>query len=124
MSTPTPVPAPAVPWYQSPVQKAQVVAAVSALVALSPKLGSLVGIKTPAEASAWVESLFGAITFVAPILGSIWRARSKLQPLTLTKAGAASHPATVAAEVAAMPVSQHPATTAPTVDPTKPWGKI
>jgi hypothetical protein len=121
MSTPIPVSAPALPWYQSPVQKAQVVAAVSALVALSPKIGSLVGIKTPAEASAWVESLFGAITFIAPILGTIWRARSALQPLTLTKAGAAAHPATVAATVAAMPVSQ-PA--APAVDPTKPWGKI
>lgn len=86
----------AVPWYTSPVQRAQVTAALSALVALSPKLGKLIGINTPADTEAWVEGVFGAITLLAPIAGTIWRARSQLQPLTLTKAGAAAHPATVA----------------------------
>lgn len=107
MNTPLPVPIPtvagaAVPWYQSPVQRAQVVAMVSALVALSPKLGKLIGVNTPADAAVWVETVFGFITLVAPIVGTIWRARSKLQPLTLTQAKADVHPATIAAEKAAV----------------------
>lgn len=102
MSTPIPVPpVPAVPWYQSSVQKAQVAAAVSALVALSPKIGQALGIATPAAAAAWVETIFGAITLIAPIVGSILRARSALQPLTLTQGKADVHPATIAAERAA-----------------------
>lgn len=101
MSTPNPLPvvtvtAAAAPWYTSPVQKAQVVAAVSALVALSPKLGKLIGVNTHTEAAAWVETIFGFITLVAPILGALWRARSQLQPLTLTQAKADAHPATIA----------------------------
>jgi hypothetical protein len=106
MSTPNPVPpttlaGAAAPWYTSSVQKAQIVSIVSALVALSPKAGKLIGVNTPAEAAVWVETVFGFITLVAPILGSIWRARSKLQPLTLTKGNAEVHPATLAAEAVA-----------------------
>lgn len=98
MSTPVPIPtAPAIPWYQSPVQKAQIVAAVSAFIALFPKMGSFVGINTPTDVAPWVETVFGFITLLAPILGSIWRARSKLQPLTLTQANADAHPANQAA---------------------------
>ena len=98
-SPPTPVAA-AAPWYTSQVQKAQVAAAVSALVALSPKVGAWLGVKTPADVSAWVETVFGFITLAAPLIGTVLRARSKLQPLTLTKAKAAAHPATIAAVAA------------------------
>jgi hypothetical protein len=87
--------APVIPWYQSPVQRAQVTAAVSAVIALFPKVGGLIGVKTPDDIAVWVESVFGAVTVAAPILGAIWRAKSKLQPLTLTKAAAAAHPAAV-----------------------------
>jgi hypothetical protein len=82
MDNTTPI---AVPWYSSPVQKAQVVSAVTAAVALFPKAGALVGIKTPADIATWVEIIFGIATLVAPVVGSVWRARSTLQPLTLTQ---------------------------------------
>lgn len=124
MSTPTPVPAPAVPWYQSKVQIAQVVTLVSALAAISPKVANTFGLTSLAAIQTAVESIFGTIAVLAPVLGTIWRARSNLQPLTLTKASAAAHPATVSAAVAAMPISQAPAAaSAPIVDPAKPWGK-
>lgn len=102
MSTPTPTPpVAAIPWYQSPVQKAQIAALLAAMVALSPKIGQVLGITTPGAAAAWVENIFGAITLLAPLVGTILRARSKLQPLTLTQGKADVHPATIAAERAA-----------------------
>lgn len=102
MSTPDPVPVQvaAIPWYQSPVQKAQITSAVSALIALSPKIGKFIGVSTPADAAVWVETIFGFITLMAPIIGSVVRAKSAIQPLTLTKAAAAVHPQTVAATAA------------------------
>jgi predicted lipid-binding transport protein (Tim44 family) len=137
----------AVPWYQSKVQISQVAALVSAGVALSPKLGKLIGVNTPAEAMIWVETVFGFIALVAPILGTIWRAKSKLQPLTFTQAAADVHPATIAAKVNAQnartaaadvaaqqkkaPVGATPnptvplpaaPTASPPVTPGKPWG--
>jgi hypothetical protein len=105
LSTPVPVPpvlpGAAAPWYTSAVQRAQLSTAVGALVALSPKLGTLIGVQTSAQAAMWVESVAGAFTVIAPILGMIWRAVSKLQPLTLTRGNADVHPATIAAERAA-----------------------
>jgi uncharacterized membrane protein len=128
----------AAPWYTSPVQKAQVVSLVSALIALSPKIGHFLGIKTPADVQLWVESLFGFFTIVAPIVGTIMRARSPLQPLTLTQKAADEHPATEA-DAAQAKVNEQNAHTAalviaaqrrkasqptpPSIDPTKPWGK-
>jgi len=88
-----PLPGVAVPWYTSQVQKAQVVSAVTALIALFPKAGALIGIKTPDQVAAWVEGVFGFATLVAPIVGIIWRATSRLQPLTLSKKAAAAAPA-------------------------------
>lgn len=102
MSTPLPplvVPT-AAPWYTSPVQKANIAGAIAALVTLSPKLGQVLGIASPGAAATWVETVFGFITLVAPILGGIWRARSKLQPLTLTQKAADAHPANIAAAAA------------------------
>jgi hypothetical protein len=109
MSTPTPVPAPAVPWYQSPVQIAQVSTLISAAIALYPKAGNLLGLSTPADVETAVTTIFGTIALVAPIIGTFLRAKSKLQPLTLTQAAADAHPANVAAKAA-------------TVDPAHPWG--
>lgn len=96
----TPVQAAALPWYQSGVQKAQIAALVSALVALSPHVGKMLGIDTPTQATEWVETIFGFITLAAPIVGTVMRARSQIQPLTLTKAKAEVHPATLAAAAA------------------------
>jgi hypothetical protein len=101
-----------------------VVTLVSALAAISPKVANTFGLTSLAAIQTAVESIFGTIAVLAPVLGTIWRARSNLQPLTLTKASAAAHPATVSAAVAAMPISQAPAAaSAPIVDPAKPWGK-
>lgn len=113
MSTPDPVlpAAPAIPWYESRVQLAQVVALASAGIAIFPKVGTLLGLTSLASVQSAVELLFGAIAFIAPIVGSIWRAHSALQPLTLTKAAAAIHPATIA--VAAAQVSSTGANNAP-----------
>lgn len=122
MSTPIPTPpVPAIPWYQSPVQKAQIASLLAALVALSPKIGQVIGISTPGAAAAWVENIFGAITLLAPLVGAILRARSKLQPLTLTQGKADVHPATIAAErAAAVSTPVFPATGVPHAPPPPP----
>jgi hypothetical protein len=86
--TPTPLPGVAVPWYQSAVQKAQMVSAVTGAIALFPKLGTFLGIHTPEQIATWVETIFGFATLAAPIVGMVWRAASHLQPLTWTKKAA------------------------------------
>jgi hypothetical protein len=95
--TPAPLPGAAVPWYTSAVQRAQLTTAIAGLVALSPKIGNLIGVHSSAEAAQWVESIAGIYGVAAPLIGMLWRARSKLQPLTLTQARADVHPATLAA---------------------------
>jgi hypothetical protein len=125
MSTPVPVPpvlpGAAAPWYTSAVQRAQLSTAIGAVVALSPRLGALIGIKTSADAAAWVECLAGTFTVIAPIAGMVWRAVSKLQPLTWTRAKADTHPGTIAAERAAaagspvFPVTPRASTPSPTL---------
>jgi hypothetical protein len=102
MSTPDPVPvaAAAIPWYQSRVQIAQVVSLVSAAIAMFPKVGTALGLTNLVAIQTAVETIFGTVALIAPLVGSIWRARSTLQPLTLTKAAAAVHPATIAVAAA------------------------
>lgn len=87
----------AIPWYRSPVQVSQVTTVVSALLAISPKAAGLLGLTTPDQIAAAVQAVFGAVAILAPLVGSVLRARSSIQPLTFTKAGADSHPATMAA---------------------------
>jgi hypothetical protein len=86
----------AVPWYRSPVQVAQVTSGVSALIALFPRAGQALGWTTPGDISNGVAAIFGAITVIAPIYGSIKRAASSIQPLTLTQTAADMHPNTLA----------------------------
>jgi hypothetical protein len=125
----------ALPWYKSPVQIAQVATFLSAAIALYPKLGTLLGITTPADVTNFVQTGFGAIALIAPIIGTILRARSKIQPLTLSQSGADNHPSTAMAkaegtqttDVQSMPLPIIPETrpiqppAAPI--PGKPWGK-
>lgn len=80
---------------------AQVVTAVSAVTAIAPKLATYFGLTSSDAISHAVTATFGIIAILAPIYGSIKRARSTAQPLTLTQAAADSHPATVANAVAA-----------------------
>jgi hypothetical protein len=87
----------AAPWYESKVQIAQVTALVSALIAMFPKVGNYLGITTPSQVAPWVETIFSFIALAAPLIGAILRAKSNYQPLTLTRAAADNHPATIAA---------------------------
>jgi hypothetical protein len=141
MSVPTPItdpitlPGAAAPWYTSSVQIAQVVTAVSALVAIFPKIASTFGLTSLDKIQATVTAVFGTIAFLAPIIGIAYRAVSKLQPLTLTKGSAEAHPATIAAVAAAdvqrsvsiapepEPAPVQAAAPASIPIPGKPWGK-
>jgi hypothetical protein len=112
------------------VQITQIVTVLSALLAISPKIAATFGSPTPTQIEFFVETIFGSIAFFAPLVGTWLRARSTLQPLTLTKAGAAAHPQTQAAvynqpifEAAPAPPPPHMAGLALTVDKSKPWGK-
>lgn len=88
----------AIPWYKSPVQISLVVTIISALIAAFPKIGQAIGLNTPGEVETAVQNVFAVVALVAPIIGSITRAKSTIQPLTLTAASAETHPATIAAE--------------------------
>ncbi len=94
---PAPIPGAAIPWYQSAGQKANVITAVSALIAISPKVADKLGLTTPATVEAFVEVIFTLAAMVVPVIASYLRAHSPIQPLTLTVAAAVAHPATQAA---------------------------
>jgi hypothetical protein len=93
---PTPVVAPAIPWYKSPQEIGLITTAVSALIALFPKVGQLLGLTSASDIATAVTNVFGVIALIAPVIGSIVRVNSKAQPLTLTQAGAEAHPNTQA----------------------------
>jgi len=58
---------------------------------------------------------------VAPLIGTIVRSRSKVQPITLTQGNADVHPATIAAErAAAITTPIYPATGVPHAIPPPP----
>lgn len=88
----------AAPWYKSPVQIAQVTSLLSALVAMCPRVGVVLGLNSPNDVSNAVTTVFAFIAIAAPLVGTVLRARSTIQPLTLTQASADNHPATVAKE--------------------------
>jgi formylmethanofuran:tetrahydromethanopterin formyltransferase len=94
--TPSPVTAGAIPWYKSPQQIGLVTTAVSAAVALFPKLGQALGLSSATAVSDAVTNIFGVIALVAPVVGSFIRAKSKVQPLTMTQSGADANSSTVA----------------------------
>jgi hypothetical protein len=100
MSTPIPVQSTgaAAPWYTSKVQIAQVVTLLSALTAMSPKIAATLGLTSLAAIQSTVEAVFGTIAFIAPLIGTWFRSKSPMQPLTLTQAGADAHPATIASK--------------------------
>jgi hypothetical protein len=95
----------AIPWYKSPQQIGLVTTAVSAFIALFPKVGQLLGWSSPSDISNGVTAVFGVIALVAPIVGTFIRAKSTVQPLTLTQAGADIHPNTLANAAAPLPVT-------------------
>jgi microcystin-dependent protein len=87
----------AIPWYKSPQTIGLVTTAVAALVALFPKVGQALGLTSPGAISTAVSNVAGFIALIAPIVGTVVRAKSKVQPVTLTQARADDNPATVVA---------------------------
>jgi len=96
----------AIPWYRSQVMISQVVTFVSAVTALVPKLATTLGLTSADVINQSVTTVFGAIAVVATIYGAIQRARSTIQPLTLTQADADIHPQTLANAAATLPTRQ------------------
>ncbi len=91
----------AVPWYQSPVQIAQVSSLLSTVIALFPQIGKVLGLETATAVSNAVTLVFGLIAGAATLYGTFKRAQSTIQPLTLTQAKADVHPATLTANASA-----------------------
>jgi hypothetical protein len=89
-----------IPWYKSSGTIVQVTTAVSALIAIFPKAGQLLGLTSATDITNAVTNVFGVITLVAPVVGIIIRKFSKVQPITLTQASADAQttPATQAAQ--------------------------
>jgi hypothetical protein len=93
----------AIPWYKSPQFVAHTTAMISAAIALSPKIVAWVGthlgidLSTPAAIQATVETVFGFIALIAPSVGAMLRARSKIQPLVISqkKADVVNAPAAI-----------------------------
>lgn len=77
-----------IPWYQSPVQIAQVSAAVGAAAALAPRAATALGLTNPTAVTNTVTAVFGVISLGASIWGMIKRKNSPIQPLTFTQAAA------------------------------------
>jgi hypothetical protein len=94
----------AIPWYSSPVQLAQITTAISTLVALAPGIASRFGLTSPQAVQDAVQSIAGVVALIAVSYAGIKRARSTIQPLTLTQAGADVHPNTVAANAQAVAI--------------------
>jgi len=133
-ATPTP-PAPAAAWYTSKVQITQIATTLFALVGAFPIIGKWLHLNSMTDALAAVSAVAALAAIVSPLVGTFIRARSPLQPLTLTKAGAEVHPQTQAAVFTAglqpdqasavqHPVAGYIPVTQPIlkIDPTKPWG--
>lgn len=85
----SPAPAAPIPWYQSKVQVSLVVSTISIIAVAFPGLAAALGWIDADHIQRWVESVFGALGFLVPvvvnIVGMIHRAKSPLQPLTIGK---------------------------------------
>jgi hypothetical protein len=130
MTTATTLPT-AIPWYKSPQTIGLITTFVAAAIALFPKAGVLLGLTSPNEIQTAVSNAAGVVAVIAPFIGTIVRAKSTVQPITLTQAQADNHPVTLAAQAAPLPLppeTQHPPGTiySEPVHPVtgKPWGKI
>lgn len=95
---PSPVTAGAIVWYRSPVLISQITSGITMAAALFPKsaLVAALGLTDPDKVSALVSQICSAISLLSLLVGTVMRVRSKVQPTTLTAAGAANHPATQA----------------------------
>lgn len=82
----------ALPWYRSPVF-------IGAIVSILSQFVVLIGIAdqiTTEDIAKWVDVTFQVIALGSAGYAAWKRKRSDIQPLTLNKARAESHPATLA----------------------------
>jgi hypothetical protein len=87
--------APAIPWYQSPQLIGLITTIVSAAIAIyGPKLNI-----SSTDITTVVTDIFGVIALIAPIIGTVLRIKSTVQPVTLTQAAADVHPNTIASGI-------------------------
>lgn len=94
----------AIPWYKSPILISQIVTVVSTITAIEPKVATSLGLTSVDAINQTVTAVFGVIAVIATAYGAVKRVTSPLQPLTLTQAGADIHPATIASQLAPIPV--------------------
>lgn len=81
----------AIPWYRSPVMVSAAVAVISQVLVILGKTDVI----TPELLTQKVEAFFQLVAILAPVWTLIARARSKVQPVTLTKDGANQPPPAV-----------------------------
>jgi hypothetical protein len=97
-ATPAPITIGAAPWWTSTDQKLKIATGVAVLVLAFPKsaLVAKLGLSNPDQVTNYIN----AASVVAPLATLAWgfiaRIYSKIQPLTLTRAAAASNTATIA----------------------------
>jgi hypothetical protein len=82
---------PAIPWYQSPVMKSQLVTALSALAAIAPHAAAKLGLSDESAVTVAVEGLFASASFASLLYAMVKRATSTVQPLKLSQASADAH---------------------------------
>lgn len=85
----------AIPFYKSPQTLGLITTFVSLSIAAFPKLGVGLGLTSPDTISAAVQNVMEVIGLVAAGLGTVYRVKSDVQPITLTQAAANVHPATI-----------------------------
>jgi hypothetical protein len=93
----------AIPFYKSPQTLGLITTFIAAAVALFPKAGAALGLTSSTAISTAVSNVAGLIAMIAPVVGTVVRAKQTSgQPITLTQTAADNHPATLAAEAAAI----------------------
>jgi hypothetical protein len=95
---------PVIPWYQSPVLVGLLTTALTSFLALAPGYATKLGLTSKDAVPAVVEYIMQGLAFLALLFTMFKRVKSDVQPLTLTAAGAAVHPLTIAANLAAQGV--------------------
>jgi len=78
----------AIPWYQSPTMIGAVVTIASTLASLMPKAAAVLGWTDPSKINSDVTAGFTVIALIAGAFTAYKRAKSTVQPLTATQAGA------------------------------------
>lgn len=88
---------PAEPWYTSKVYIGAIVTILSQLAVVAPKAFAAVGLTSADSINAAVTAGLQTFTLMAAVYTAAARAKSDVAPLTISKAGAAVHPNTLAA---------------------------